>query len=81
MGAYWGALALTTVLTAIVYTVIYAYGVRRPTGEKIGMLRAIKVTMVQLALSFGVIFVIAVVVALLIVNGVVKLPELTQGIL
>ncbi len=81
MAAYWWALAITAVLSTIAYTVIYAYGVKRPTGERIGIAQAIKVTLIQLALSVAIIVAIAIVIAILIANGVVKMPELPPGVL
>ena len=76
MNAYWLGLILSIALAALLSALAYAYGVKHPTGEKIGIPHAIKVTFIQLGLSVGVIFAFAFVVALLVMYGVVTLPEL-----
>lgn len=76
MSAYWLGLLLTLVLAAILSALAYAYGVKHPTGEKIGIPHAIRVTFIQLGLSVGVVFAFALIAALLVMGGVISLPEL-----
>jgi hypothetical protein len=81
IAAYWTGLAITLTLATALYTVIYAYGVKRPNGQRIGIARALKVTLIQLAISAAALLAVAIVIALLVVNGIVVLPELPSGAL
>ena len=81
MAVYWWAVAIAAILSIAAFTVVYARSVTKPTGEQIGLARAVKVTLLQTALYVAVLFVIAIIVAVLVVNGIVKLPELPPGMM
>jgi hypothetical protein len=74
MSAYWIAMLIVLLLSCVAFVFIYAYGIKQPNGEVIGMARAIKVTLIQLGLSVAVIVVLSFAVAILIVSGVVDIP-------
>jgi hypothetical protein len=80
MSVYWLGLMLSILFAAILSAVAYAFGVKRPTGEQIGIARAIKVTVIQLGLTLAVAFAFALLVAFLVLNGVITLPELPSGL-
>lgn len=74
MSAYWMALLVVLLLSCVAFVFIYAYGIKQPNGDVIGMVRAIKVTLIQLGLSVALIMVLSFAAAILIVSGVVDIP-------
>lgn len=76
INGYLIGLVLTILLAALLSALAYGHGVKHPTGEKIGMAHAIRVTFIQLGLSVAVVFAFAFIAALLVMGGVITLPEL-----
>jgi len=73
MSAYWGALGVLTLISIVICTLIYAYWVKRPDGAPIGLSRAVKVTLIQLAISLALLVALAVLVTLLFFDEIMAL--------